>query len=219
VNECRELAAGVRERALDLAKVDRDLVEQDQRRLIAEQLAQDFRTRGDVFLVGIAEAFIRCRAAELISEFAPKAEGAQAGLELAAVGGVGVLAIKRCDAHAAGGQQDGIDEVGDVGHAFHAARRVRDGDQAVRLTAPILSAQADDGRYFPTLAGQAQADGLHQLAQPAGREGIAEEEHGVKVVAQRRAIDYLGQVGHELLVAGGAAEHVRPRSTCGENGR
>src|SRR5215470_4422270 len=87
----------------------------------------------------------------------------------------------------------------------------------MRFTATVLCAQPNDRRDLTAFAGEPEANSFHQLAQPAGRERIAEKQGGIQVIRQRGTVDDLGEVSHELLIAGGPAEHVLAGSTGGEN--
>ena len=162
-----------------------------------------------MFLVARPEQFVTGAPCQLVRHLAPKAVRLKIAFELAAVGGIGVFTVKSRDADGGGGQQGRVHEVGNVWNVLHAAGGMGDRDQTVRLAAAVLGAEADDGRDLAALAGEAQADGLEQFLDAPCRIGVSEEQRRVKVVLQRRAIDDLRQVGHELFVAGSAAQHVR----------
>ena len=70
---------------IELAQVDRQLVEQNQRRLATEQLAQRFAARRTDSLVAAPHSIEAGRPRELVGEFAPRCTGKNAGRHLPAV--------------------------------------------------------------------------------------------------------------------------------------
>ena len=106
------IAGGVK--ALHLAQIDRQLVEQDQGRLSTEQLAQGFGTGRDALLVAPANPFVAGLAGERIGDLAPRRMGQNAVAHRSAVGGIRVLAVEPSHAHGPRRQQARVDELRDV---------------------------------------------------------------------------------------------------------
>ena len=142
-----ELIAGALA-ALHLAQIHREFVQQNQRRLAAEQLLQGFGAWGHAFLVTVLHPLVARPSSQRVCDLAPRRMRQHAFLHRPAIGGVGVLAIECGDAHRAARQQRGIDELRHILHALHASRRVNQRDQAMRLAAAVRGVQAEDGRRF-----------------------------------------------------------------------
>ena len=96
--ERRHLIACILETA-DLAQVDRQLVEQNQRRLAAEQPAQGLSAGSDAGLVAPAHPLVARSSGQLVGDLSPWGVGENAVSHLPPVGRIGVLAIIRRDAH------------------------------------------------------------------------------------------------------------------------
>ena len=76
---------------LHCPQVDRDLVDHDEGRLAAEQLAEGFGTGGDVFFITLLSASVTLCAGQAIGQLAPKRLGEQAGLAPQQRTGAGAL--------------------------------------------------------------------------------------------------------------------------------
>ena len=145
--ECGELVPRI-PHPPDLSQVDRELVEEDERRLATEQLAQGLRPGRNARLVALAEPLVAIFARERTGDLAPRRVGQYAVAHGPAVGRIGVLAVEGGDAHSAPAfkqqQQRRVDELGDVRHGPEPACGVREGDQAVGLAPAIGGIEAED---------------------------------------------------------------------------
>ena len=216
--ERRQLARRVVEPA-NLPEIDRQLVEQDQRRLIAEQGTQRFRAGCYTLLVASAHSLVARLTREGVGDLAPRRVGQHPAAECSAIHGIGVLAVERGDTDGSDRQQPRIDELADVRHAGHPASGVCQCDQAVRLPAAVGRVEAEDRSDCVAGAAQAAAHVDQQVLQAPGRIGVGEERTGLPVVGARLAGQDLCEVGREVGVGYGAVEHVRPRTADVEDRR
>ncbi len=94
----RQLIAGVPETA-DLAQIDRQLVEQDERRLSPEQHPYRLRAGSGLGLIAYAYTLIACLAAQRGGNLAPRSEREMPSFHPAAVCRVRILAIEGSNAN------------------------------------------------------------------------------------------------------------------------
>lgn len=154
-DERGKLLGGVREGAFDLAEVDGDLVEEDQRRLAAEEFTDRIGARCDVPFIALADALVAVAPSEAVGHLVPERMGEKAEFKGQSVGGVGVFAVECRDADGARRENCRINKVQNVGNTLHSANGVDEGDERVGFAAAVLCAQADDRGHFATLAGEA----------------------------------------------------------------
>ena len=119
------------------AQIHRDFIQQNQRRLAAEQFAQGFGTGGHALLVAVLHPLVTRPARQRISDFAPRRVRQHLVAHRPAIGRVGVLAIERGDAHRTVRKQAGVEELGHIPYAVHALRGMDQRDQAMRLAPAV----------------------------------------------------------------------------------
>ena len=175
-----QLAAGPRV-AAQLAQIDRQLVEQDQRRRAPEQLAQGLGPGGDAVLVAPADPLPALSAGEGPGDFTPRGAGQHALAHGPAVGRVGVLAVEGGDADAAARYRRRVDELRGVRYPRHAPRGMGQGDQPVGLAAAIGRIEPEDRRGLASRARQPPAYVGQQVAKPPRGPGVGEETRRVAV--------------------------------------
>ncbi len=199
---------------VDLADVDRQLVQQDQGRLTAEQLPDGLGTRCRNQLVRLANPFVARLPGERVRDLAPRRPGIHVFAHVSPVGRVGVLAIEGGNPDLALRDQLGVDELGDVGHSLHAARRVEQGDQGVRLAAAVGRVQPEDRRHLAAGAGQAGADVGQQVLEATRGVGVGEELRRYPVLSGAiLATDHLRKVGRKVGLGDGPFQHIVARCT------
>ncbi len=120
-----------------LAEIDRQLVEQDQRRRVAQQGSHRVRAGRLALLVAPPHPLVTGRTGQRVGDLAPRRESQHAAGEGAAVGGIGVLAVESGDPHRCRRQQRRIDELGRVRYLSHPPPGVGQRDQAVRLSTAV----------------------------------------------------------------------------------
>ena len=198
---------------MHLAEVHRELVEQDERRLAAEQLAQRVGSRRDAAGVAVPHPVVARLAGERVGELAPRRVRPDALPHRPPVGGIGVLAVERGKAHRTTRQERRIDELVHAGHPRHASGRMRQCDQGMRLAAAVRRIEAEDGGRFAPRAAQAPADVGQQVLQAAGRIAVGEEPDRIDVLGASDARDHLCEVGGEVRFRHRPAKHVRTGAT------
>lgn len=215
-----ELVAGRGElrRLADLAEVDRELVQQDQRRLAAEQLAEGVRPRRHPPLVARPHALVARLPGQRVGDLTPRGERLHPVAHRPAVQGVGVLAVERGHPHGALREERRLDELLGVCHPCHPTGGVDEGDEAVRLAAAELGIETEDGRRLTAGAAQATRDVGEEVPKPARRVRVLEEARRVPVLVGRGALYDLGQVGREVGLGDRARQHVRAWRAEGEDG-
>ena len=208
--ECGELVPRI-PHPPDLSEVDREFVEQDERRLATEQLAQRLRPGRNARLVALADPLVAIPSGERTGDLAPRRVGQYVVVHGPAVGRIGVLAVEGGDAHSAFRQQRRIDELGDVRHGPEPARGVGQRDQAVRLAAAIGGIEAEDCSHFAAGPGKPSADVPEQALEPSCRVAVGEEPYRVPVLRASLPHDHRGQIGCEVRFRDLAPEHVAAR--------
>ena len=215
--ECGELVPRI-PHAADLSEVDRELVEEDERRLATEQLAQRLRPGRNARLVALADPLVAIPSRERTGDLAPRRVGQYAVAHGPAIGRIGVLAVEGGDPHSAVGQQRWVDELGDVRHGPEPVCGVREGDQAVGLAPAIGGIETEDGSDFAAGPGQPSADVPEQALEPSCRVGVGEEPHRVPVLGASLSRDHRGEIGCEVRFRDLAPEHVAPWRAGVEHG-
>ena len=194
-----------------LAQIDGKLVQQDERRLAAEKFGQRLRAGSGVALVALADAVVTGLAGERVGEFAPRRVGEDTFAHVAAVGGVGVLAVESGDADFAGGDELRVNELADVGNAFHAVGRVGERYQAVRLAAAVTGVEAEYCGSRTAVAAQTGHHVAQQVLEALRGVGVGEKTLGLLVVVGGDAANDLGQVGGKIGLGERAFQHVFTR--------
>ena len=201
-----------------LAQIHGQLVQEDQRGFAAEQCAQRLGAGRHALLVAAPHALVAGAAGKRVGDLAPRGVGQDAIAEVPAIGRIRVFAVKGGDAHGAGRQPLGIDELARVRHALHAAGGVQQGDQAVGLAAAVGGVQPEDGCRLSPAAAQARADVRQQVAQPAGGIGVGEKPRRLRVRRACRASDHGREIRREVRIRHAPRQHVRARLAEVENG-
>ncbi len=202
-----------------LAQVDRQLVEHDEHRAVAEQFAQGLGAGGGAIDVGVADALVAGAARQGVGDLAPGGEGQRAVRHAAAVGGGGVLAVEGGRRDGFGGDQRGVQELRRVGDALHAGRCVDQGDRAVGFAAAEGRVEPEDRGHGRSASGEPGADVGHQVLEAAGGIGVGEEAGGTGVFrGAAGAAHDVGQVCGEVAVAGHASLDVGTGSAKFEDG-
>ena len=192
-----QLVVGVVE-AAHLAQVHRELVEQDQGRLAAEQLPQGPGAGRHPALVTRPYPFVACPSGKGIRHLAPGRMRQHAFAHRPPVGRVGVLPVEGRDAHGSGRHERGLHELRDVRDAPHPARRVHQRDEPVGLAAAVGGVEAEDRGGLAARAGEAPSHVGEQVLEPPRRIGPGEEPGGVQVLRPAPARDDLRQVRREV---------------------
>ena len=198
---------------LDLAQVDRKLIDQDQHRPLADQLPQGFSARrGCPKPVAIADALVARRASQLHRQLPPGREGEYVGLHPPAVHRVGVLPVEGRDRDLLAGQAGWIDELRQdrSGDLIGGREDVVQADQGVRLAAAIAGVEPQDAAQLAAGAGEPVHHRQKQVAQAPGGVRVREEQGRVLVELRRRALQHLAEVRREVLVSDPPFQHVGP---------
>ena len=200
------LASGGSMKVAGFAQIDGEFVQKNKGRLAAEELGQRFRARSGVGLVTFADAIVTGLAGERIGQLASRGMGQDTIAHAAAVGRVGVLTVEGGNADFGLRDKLGVNELRDVGDAFHAVGGVVEGDQAVGLAAAVAGIEAEDGRGGAAVAGHASQHIAEEILEALGGVGVREEAIGLLVVVRGDVTDDLGQVGGKISVGNCALE-------------
>ena len=206
-----ELVAGAVEAAY-LAQIHRELVEQDEDRLAAEELPQGPGAGRHLALVARAHPFVAFPPGEGVCHLAPGRMSQHAFAHRPSVGRIGVLPVEGRDAHGSGRYQRRLDELRGVRDALHPARRVHQRDQPVGLAPAVGGVEAEDRGGLAACAGEAPAHVGEQVPKSPGRVGMGEEAHGVQVLRSAPARDDLRQVRREVGLRDRSPEDVVART-------
>lgn len=167
--------------------------------------------------VAAAHALEARTTGKTIGHLPPEAFRPESVLKAHAVGGVRILTIQRCDPDAGLRRELGINELLGALQALHSAHGVDEGDEPVRLAAPELGIEADDGVQLAAPATQAPADGIEQSLEALRGVGVTEEGRRILVLGGRFATNDLCEVCGEVLIAHPAFLDVSPRRAEIEN--
>ena len=200
-----------------LAQIYRQLVEQDQYGLAAEQLAQGLGAGRDAALVAVADARVSVLAGQGISNLAPGRMREHAVAHGPAIGRIGILPIESRDADISFRQQGGIDELLDTGHAIHAPSGMGQRDQPVGLAAAVGGIEPENRCDLPARAGQPPAHVGEQVLEAPGGIGVGEEAGRVTVFLVSPADDDLGQIRREISLGNAPLQDVCARPASLEN--
>ena len=203
---------------LDLPEVDRELVEEDERRLSAEELAEGVRSGRDPGLVALPHPLVAFLARERVCDLPPGREGEHTVSHGPAVHGIGVLAVEGGEADRAGGHQLRIEKLGDVGHAFEPLCRVRERNQSVGLAPAVRGVEPEDCSHLAACARESPADVREEVPEAPRRIGVGEEAGRIAVLAARLPGDDGREVGGKVGVRNRAAQDVLARHARVENG-
>ncbi len=202
-----------------LAQVDGQLIEQDQRRLAAEQLPQRLGPGGDVAFVAGADPRVTGLAGKGVSDLAPRRVGQHPVSHAPAVGRIRVLAVEGGNAHAAVREQGRSDEFCDVRNTLQTSGDVSQCNQPVRLAAAVGGVKAENCRRLAPRAGQPPAHVEQQVAETARGVGVGEEAGWVEVFLRPPAGDDLRQIRREVRLSNRSFENIRAGSTGLEDRR
>ena len=134
--ERRELTARVGDR-VDGPEIDRQLVEEDERRLVPEQLAERACSRCHVLFVTGADTLESSPPGQSVGQLTPRSLRKHTFFQAASVRGIGVLAIECRDTHGPCRKKPRVSKLLRVGDALHALCRMGQSDEAVCLTASV----------------------------------------------------------------------------------
>ena len=119
------------------AQVNRQLVEQDQRRIIAEKLSQGPCPWRNAAFIALTHPRIPILSGKRISDLPPGGVRKKAFFHRPAIGRIRVLTVEGGDADAALRQKGGIDKIRNARHTLHAACGMAQCDQTMGLAAPV----------------------------------------------------------------------------------
>ena len=209
--ERRQLLAGsLLAQRRHLAQIRCEFIDQDQRRGGADQLAQGVGAGRDATgVAGLDEAKARL-ASKRVREFAPGRVGANR-TQLAAVGGVGVLAVERGDSDRRGRSQLEGQKFFGLCDALQTVHRMCERDQRVRLAAAELRVESKDRPDLLGTPHQARGHHAQRVAQALGRIGVGKEQRRIPVLGRRVAAQHLRQVGGVVALANRALKHIGAR--------
>ena len=194
-----------------LAEVDRKLVEPNQGRLAAEQLAQGLGAGCDAALVARTDSFKAGRPREGIGNLTPWGMGQHAVAHRSSVGRVGVLAIEGGDPDIARRECGGLYELRDVRYSFQAIGRVSECNQPVGLAAAVGRIEAEDGRDLAACPRKPPAHVGEQVLEPPRGVGVGEETNRVEVVGARPAAYDRGEARDKVGFGNRSGKDVLPR--------
>lgn len=197
--------------AAHLAQVHREFIEEDQGRFATEQLAQRVGTGRDALLIAGADAGVAFGACELECNLAPRRVGKDAFGTVphrATVGRVRVLPIESRHADGALWKKRHVDEFRGVRHLCHATRRMRQGNQAMRLAAAVGRVQPKDRGSRTASATQSARDVGKEIPQPLRRMRIGKETSRIGILRAGLAGNDLRQVRRKVGFDDGSIEHI-----------
>ena len=164
-----------------LPEVNRQFVEQDERRLVAEQRTQRVGAGSYTLFVAAAYPLIARLASQGVRDLAPRGVCQHATRKSSAVRWIGALSVEGGDTDRPGGQQRRIDELADVRHTVHPARSMSQRNQAVRLAAAVRRVETEDRSHRVASAAEAATDVGEEVPETAGRVRVGEEQTGLAV--------------------------------------
>ena len=197
-------------KVVHLAKVDRQLIQQDECRFAAKKLAKGVGSRCRDQFITLANALEAGLAGERIGDFTPRRLGVDILTHVAAVGRVGIFSIESSNPNLAFRHKRGIDEFVNVCNAFHAPSGVGQRDQAVCLTAAVGRVEAEDRGNFTAGTGEAPTNIRQKATQSTGRVCIREKLGRNPVLLWRllAVANNERQIGSEISFADSSLENI-----------